>query len=485
MYRNNKRIRNKNRQVRSGRNVVLYINEYTTKHSGTGIGLGVDWFEIYNPNDVSININQWSFGNYDEVDGEDIVQINDNIIIPAHGYFVVVADDCDSADWGGNQCPEDGYELGEVHNLYGSIPVEYIRVEFKFGKGCDVNGENCNGEQITIYNDVGDVIDQVDYFSVDDGHPCGADESYARIFDGFGSWECRDANNITIGTSNGVDPAVENLLYINEFSSKDRMFPGLNDSSDWVEVYNPNDYVIDLGGWKISDNNSLDAMPIPGGITIQPFGFLLVMFNDCRDGNDDITGNPIPVPCITQQCVDNVGPPCWDGQYLHVPHKLGGTDSIRIFNPVNELVDLIEWDGHLMSSDNCSYNRIGDGGDWGEELCDSDTSPGYSNELGAPQYSLGDVNMDGTINVVDIMYVVGQILGTTQLNDAQQLLADVDQNGDINIADIVAMVPMIFGVTAQQQSQIMNEIRRYIKPTLNRNQTPIRPGDIVRDMNPD
>ena len=454
------------RNIRSGRNIQLFINEYVTQHSDAPAGFtyGQDWFEVYNPNEFDVNLNGWAFANEDVIDGEDVVTIQENIIIPAYGYFIVVADDCDDGTvWGTEQCPEDTYELGSVRNLYPGIPVDYIRIEWKLGGGCDDDGNNCNGERITIYNDSGEIVDRVSYYSDGEGHICGPDESYARVSDGSAVWECRFPNNITLGTSNSEAPdEIDEIVYINEFSSRDRMFPGLNDSSDWVELYNPNNYALNLEGWKISDVNSGNASPIPAGIFIPPRGFLLAMFNKCKDGVDEF-GDDIPVTCTIGQCDTGVGSSCWDGQYLHVPEKLGGTDEIRIFNSSGILIDMIAWEGHLISSDNCSWGRVTDGGLWGTmETCDSDSTPGQSNNLAG---MIGDVNMDGQINVIDALWVVNHILDVQHLSEAQQLLADVDNNGLINVADIVMIIQMIFGVTPQQQSQIMNEIKKLLKPT--------------------
>ncbi len=96
--------------------------------------------------------------------------------------------------------------------------------------------------------------------------------------------------------------------------------------------------------------------------------------------------------------------------------------------------------------------------------------------------SIGDVNMDGVVNIIDIMAVIDHILDGPQLTEAQQLLADIDQDGQITIADIVLIVQQILGATPQQQSAIMNEVRRLLRPGTQ--QTSIRPGDTVRDINP-
>ena len=264
------------------------------------------------------------------------------------------------------------------------------------------------------------------------------------------------------------DPGSYGQLFINEFSSRDMSFSGLNDSSDFVELYNPNTFDISLHNWQITDSGDYQFMSIPEGPVVPANGFLLVMFNDCTDGND-INGNNIPVGCgNTTQCVEDIGPPCFDGQYLHVPTKLnGGNDEIRIFNPNGDLVDSFSWTGgHLTDSDNCTYNTITDGGLWGEQRCEGTPiypTPGSSNNIEESQpYDFGDVTMDGVINVVDIIIVVNHILYDYQLNDFQQFLADVDQNGQINIADIVLIVQQIIDITPEQQSAIIRDARKLI-----------------------
>ena len=96
--------------------------------------------------------------------------------------------------------------------------------------------------------------------------------------------------------------------------------------------------------------------------------------------------------------------------------------------------------------------------------------------------TLGDVNFDGMINVVDLVTILDVILGVYQFSEAEQFIADYNQDGFININDIINIIQNEMGLSPQQQSAIMNEIKR-----LSRNktqQTPIRPGDSVRDIEP-
>jgi Ca2+-binding EF-hand superfamily protein len=86
---------------------------------------------------------------------------------------------------------------------------------------------------------------------------------------------------------------------------------------------------------------------------------------------------------------------------------------------------------------------------------------------------LGDVNQDGQVNVADVVMIVNDIISVDSiLTEIQQQLADWNQDGQINVTDIVHIVQNIVGITSQQQSQIMNEVRRMLQTETQ--QTPIR-----------
>ena len=55
----------------------------------------------------------------------------------------------------------------------------------------------------------------------------------------------------------------------------------------------------------------------------------------------------------------------------------------------------------------------------------------------------GDVNMDGGLNVLDIVSTVGFILGQIEFTDEQFCSGDVNEDGQINILDIVVIVNLI------------------------------------------
>ena len=75
---------------------------------------------------------------------------------------------------------------------------------------------------------------------------------------------------------------------------------------------------------------------------------------------------------------------------------------------------------------------------------------GLAPDMGAYEYeseyyfSLGDVNFDHEINILDVVLMVSFILG--EPSDEYELSAsDINQDGQVNILDVVALVNMILG----------------------------------------
>ena len=60
--------------------------------------------------------------------------------------------------------------------------------------------------------------------------------------------------------------------------------------------------------------------------------------------------------------------------------------------------------------------------------------------------SLGDVNLDRSIDVADVVNIVAHIIGTYGLSPRQFEVADIIGNDSVNVFDLVADVNMIYGV---------------------------------------
>ena len=64
--------------------------------------------------------------------------------------------------------------------------------------------------------------------------------------------------------------------------------------------------------------------------------------------------------------------------------------------------------------------------------------------LGAPDsYMLGDANDDGNINVLDVVLIIGFIIGSNSPSDSEFLAGDYNQDGELNVLDVVAIISLI------------------------------------------
>ena len=66
----------------------------------------------------------------------------------------------------------------------------------------------------------------------------------------------------------------------------------------------------------------------------------------------------------------------------------------------------------------------------------------YAFAINMPQ-GCGDVNEDGSLDVLDIVLVVGIILGTSEPTIAQWFIGDLNSDDNIDILDIVIIVEII------------------------------------------
>lgn len=70
-------------------------------------------------------------------------------------------------------------------------------------------------------------------------------------------------------------------------------------------------------------------------------------------------------------------------------------------------------------------------------------------ELKIPEYTLGDVNGDGKIDMKDVAMMRQSIVGTVTLTSQQQQSADVDGNGKIDMKDVVKVRQYIVGTVTE------------------------------------
>ena len=67
-------------------------------------------------------------------------------------------------------------------------------------------------------------------------------------------------------------------------------------------------------------------------------------------------------------------------------------------------------------------------------------------ELLSDNMFLGDINQDGSINVLDIVSMINFILSNNIPTDNQFILSDINEDGIINVLDIVLIVNIILNI---------------------------------------
>lgn len=94
-----------------------------------------EWVELYNPNDIAVNIK-----NYSITDNYSPYVINSNSWIPAHGFVVLTHDN-------------------DTKHFWGDPPVDFINLGGSMGGGWLGN----DGDQVVLKNPSGVIIDQMSY----------------------------------------------------------------------------------------------------------------------------------------------------------------------------------------------------------------------------------------------------------------------------------------------------------------------------------
>lgn len=61
-------------------------------------------------------------------------------------------------------------------------------------------------------------------------------------------------------------------------------------------------------------------------------------------------------------------------------------------------------------------------------------------------YKKGDVNIDGDIDVKDVVLVLRHIVGMITFTDTQYSLADIDSNGNVNVLDALYIQELILNM---------------------------------------
>ncbi len=128
--------------------------------------------------------------------------------------------------------------------------------------------------------------------------------------------------NIDLSESFEVTPnfsSIATSLVINEinYRSSDDFNP-----DDWIELYNPMTFAVDVSNWQIKDSDDTHIFVIPEGTQIEDNGFLIVV----KDESDFMSVFP-DIPYIGE-----------------LGFGLGKTDSVRLYNSEDILIDEVAFE---------------------------------------------------------------------------------------------------------------------------------------------
>ena len=154
-------------------------------------------------------------------------------------------------------------------------------------------------------------------YSIDGGQNFYDDNLFLDLPSGLYNIVVNDSQNIC-SYEDSVRIEIESVI-INEinYNSAEEFSP-----SDWIELYNPKSYPIDLSDWQIRDDNNNHIYYIPESTQIAAEGFLVVV----RDEADFSSSFP-GIPFIGE-----------------LDFGFGGSDAVRLFNSANKLIDEVYYD---------------------------------------------------------------------------------------------------------------------------------------------
>jgi len=120
-------------------------------------------------------------------------------------------------------------------------------------------------------------------------------------------------------TSDDVTVSGNGVVVLNEISSGGEL-------ADWIELHNPGDEPVDVGGWRLTDEDPTHVTILAEGRKIEAGEHLLLL-------RDDPSG---------------------------FTFGLGGSDAVSLFDASGTLVDFVSWSSG-EAPDDMSYGRIPDG----------------------------------------------------------------------------------------------------------------------------
>lgn len=229
-----------------------------------------DWFEVYNPNGVAVDLAGWTIKD----DDSDSHVIASSLVIPPDEYVVI----------GRNGDPSQN----------GGVPVDYVT-------GADILFHN-NFDELILIDPAGIRIDRVVW---DDGRtfpdPTGASMSLSSLAadNSRGANWCRATTPFgsgdlgTPGAANNCtqpeDLAPMARLVITEIMTNPAAV--IDNDGEWFEIYNREPEPVDINGWTIRDfDTNLHVIDNGGPLLVPANGYVVLGRNA-----DTVTNGGVPV----------------------------------------------------------------------------------------------------------------------------------------------------------------------------------------------
>jgi hypothetical protein len=224
-------------------NDLLFINEVQPINTSTYDDLQNEfdpWFEIYNPNNFQVNLANYSISINSETPWTIPNTRPARTVIPAGGFMLVWCDN-DLAD--------------DVNHSPLSLPSSGATIQL-------------------IGPDGSTSIDTYIYSAL------APDHSWGRASDG--STNSIEFNSPTPTVSNQLIVIQPENIVINELltANQNGITDNLNELEDWFEIYNPNNFPVNLSGYYFSDdpevrNKWVVSSSFPDSVTVPANGWLL------------------------------------------------------------------------------------------------------------------------------------------------------------------------------------------------------------------
>ena len=137
----------------------------------------------------------------------------------------------------------------------------------------------------------------------------------------------------------------------------------------------------------------------------------------------------------------------WEVFRIYTPSDQPYTNSLILNNKVFVPISSSSWDDDAIEAYQLAmpnHEIIGFTGSWVSTDALHCRAKGIPN-LTYTSYSDGDVNMDNSIDVLDVVLLVNFVLGVTDPTGTELQIGDFNDDGILNILDIISLVNQIIG----------------------------------------